>query len=159
MAAIESVRRFLDDLRAGTPRLLDHLGHFLAARHVMAEGEGGRADGRLGEAGVVGDVVLRPDRQPDAPFKLEEGDRAMLIFAPDDALARQPEAVAIEGERAIEIGDAKRQDGKAGSHRLAPGGRRAEGETAAPPAGSGRLQSATFAANGPPFRDSGGPPG
>jgi hypothetical protein len=45
----------------------------------------------------------------------------MLEFSADDPFGRQPEAIPIERERAIEIGDSDRQDGDARFHGGLPG--------------------------------------
>jgi hypothetical protein len=45
----------------GLTRLLDHLIDFLTADHIVPNRERGRTALSLGETGVVGNVVLRPD--------------------------------------------------------------------------------------------------
>src|SRR5690606_28771269 len=68
-------------------------------------------DGLPVQAGVMGDVVLRPDGEFQPTRQIEEGDRAMRELATDNAFGREAEAVTIEGKRSFEIGNAEREDG------------------------------------------------
>ena len=117
IAAVERLLRLLDDLGAGAAGLRHHCVDLLAAGDIVADGERRGADRRLGKAGVVRDVVLRPDSELHPAGQLEERHGAVLELAADYTFGRQPEAVAIEGQRPLEIGDAEGEDGNAGHHR------------------------------------------
>ena len=116
IAAPESLLRRLDHARAGLDGLSHHGVDLDLARHIVADGEFGRAAAALRHRGVVGDVRALEDRELQAAGKLEEGDGAMLELGADDAFGRQAQAVAVESERRFEIIDAKRDDGDASFH-------------------------------------------
>ena len=62
------------------------------------------------------DVLLRPKRELQPRLQVEEDHGAMLEFRADDALRREPQAVAIEAHRALEIVDAEGDEGDARLH-------------------------------------------
>jgi hypothetical protein len=68
----------------------------------------------------MGDVILRPDRELHASRQLEEGNRAVLELAADDAFGRQPETVTIKRDGLLEIGHTEREDRNTGLHRKSP---------------------------------------
>jgi hypothetical protein len=67
-------------------------------------------------AGVVGDVGAFEDREFQAAGEIEEGDRAMLELAADDALRRQAQPVAVEFQRRLEVIDAEGENGDTRFH-------------------------------------------
>jgi hypothetical protein len=120
IAAIECVLRRLDDLGAGAPRLLDRLVDLFPARHIVADRERRRTVPGLRQARIVGDVVLRPDRELQSSREVEEGHGAVLEFAADDAFCRQAETIAVKCQRPLQVGDGQRQHGYARFHRGSP---------------------------------------
>jgi len=128
IAAVEGVGGGLDDGGAGGFGLGHHPVDRVAAGDIVAEREAGGAARGDGEPGVMGEVGLFPEREPEPAGKVEKGHSAMLELGADDAPGRKSQPVAVEGERGLEVVDGKRQHGKAGLHRrllLFPDNRRA----------------------------------
>jgi hypothetical protein len=54
----------------------------------------------LGDTGVPGEVGAGPDGEDEVAFEAGEGDGAVGVFAAEDAVGVETEAVAVEGEGA-----------------------------------------------------------
>jgi hypothetical protein len=59
----------------------------------------------------VRDVATRPQRELEPGLEVEESDRAMLEFRPDDAVRGEPQPVAVEGDGSLQVVDAQGSEG------------------------------------------------
>jgi hypothetical protein len=64
----------------------------------------------------VGDIGPSPERQLEAGIEIEKRDGAMFELSADNAFGLEIEAIAVKGDGAGEIIDAKGEDGNAGFH-------------------------------------------
>ena len=58
----------------------------------------------------MADTAPREEGQPHAAAQFEEGDRAVLEFLADDALAGQPKPLPVERQRPLQVVDPEERD-------------------------------------------------
>src|SRR5690606_29720742 len=122
VATPEGVLRRLDDYGPGRLRLLHHGIHFGLRTDVVSQGHVGGARRSQRQAAVVGNARPWPEGQLQAWLEIEEGYRTMLEFLADDALAGEPEAVAVERECPRQVVDAQGDNAYSSLHGYLPPG-------------------------------------
>lgn len=100
--------------------LYHHRIHFGLTANIVAERHLGSAARRLGQPGVVRQIVARPKRQLQARLELKECDRPMLKLPTDDSLGRLAQAVPVECDRRFQVVNAECDQRNAWLHEEAP---------------------------------------
>lgn len=99
-----------DDPSAGGGRSLHQGVDFLSAPNSVPQRKIRWISRRGLQAGVARNAGAGPERKDKPALELEERDCSVVEFLADDAFGREPQPVAIEGERALKVVDAKRYD-------------------------------------------------
>src|SRR6266576_216083 len=97
--------------RAGLFGLGQHRMDLALALDELSDAELARLRWPEGNVGVLGEFAARIEREHEAAFESEDHDRARCVglfvddLGGDDAGRLEAEAVAVEGERAVQIAD------------------------------------------------------
>src|SRR5690606_16918078 len=121
VARVSAPERLVGRLEDQRPRgfcLLHHAVDFIGGRDVVTQRQLGRARVGDGKPRIVCDTGPGPERDLQPVLEVEEHDGTMLVLRSDDALGLPAQAVAVEGEGALEVAHPESDYGESRSHRF-----------------------------------------
>jgi len=116
IATIECRLRVSDDFGTSPTRRLNDLIDLATIQNIVSYCEGSRGYRLLRQPRVVGNIILRPDRELQTAGQVEERNSAVFKFATDDAFGGEAKSVPIESQRSFEVCYAQCYDGDARLH-------------------------------------------
>ena len=114
VSAPEYLSRLLERPGPGGNRFGKHGADGFLVGHVVGERDAAETAALGRDARVLRQLVARPDRQQHVALEPKEHDTCIGIVV----FHRQPEAVAIELQAALEVGDPQRDEAEPGLHQL-----------------------------------------